>query len=200
MVMIKFLNKDSTKISIRREFLDHKEQLIIFSSFSVIIIILMVFSYVSTQLIPRFYFTYLAIFLLILLYYLCPTSMLILDLEINRWDIKKMVYFIPFSHKIGKISDISKFISYELVDYRKSNPKSKLSFRRKKYISAFQLWGFQGSDEEREKFIIFTRTTYNFSSHEKEMSENNRIGLSLGKYFETLKIPIDYALIRDAER
>ncbi|UYP48533.1 hypothetical protein NEF87_004818 [Candidatus Lokiarchaeum ossiferum] len=199
MVTIKFLNEASTTVAVKREFSDHKEHLLIISSFSLITIVLMIANYISTQKIPRFYYSYLVIFLLIILYFIFPTSILIIDLEKNRWDIKKMLYFIPYNHQIGKISDISRFVSYEMVDHRKKNPKSKLSYRKTKYYSSFEIWGFRDSDGNILKNIFSSRTVYIFSSHEKELRENNRIGLSLEKYFTTLKIPIEYEAIREIE-
>lgn len=199
MVAIKFLNETSTKVALRREFSDHKEQLLIIFSFSAITVILMVANYISDRYIPRFYFSYLVIFLLIVIYFIFPTSIIIFDLEKNRWDIKKMVYFIPYNHQIGKISDISRIVSYEMVDHRKTKPKSKLSYRKTKYFSSFEIWGFKDSGEEITKNSIYNRTVYIYSSHEKELQENNRIGLSLQEYFTTLKIPIDYEVIREIE-
>ncbi len=194
MVNIVFDKNSSTKFTVIREFKDHIEQLLILSIFLVILLISLVIQSIIDNSFPKDMLFYVLVLLFIIIYYIFPTCSISFDLENNRWDYKKLIIKIPYKQNFGLISNVSKINSYEVIDHS-SKKKKKFSIKKTEYFSALQLWLSQKDTKDFDELMIFSRKTYSYSSHNREVEENIRILNGLKSYFEKLEIPIIFDIV-----
>ncbi|MHA1584533.1 MAG: hypothetical protein ACTSWL_04705 [Promethearchaeota archaeon] len=192
------LDQENEIIRMVKETKDNVEQILIVSVFALLALIFNVIELIREESIQVYILLWLILSLLVLIYFILPIAILKFDFKRDYWCSKSLVFFIPYKFEKGKISDISEIKVIE--DIKEEIPKSKFSIKKTLFRSSFELWEFPDKNGEHKKIAFFSRYTYSFESHEKEMNRLTKAEQKLKKIFKKLEIPIDVNFLHIEEK
>jgi len=187
MVNLKFGIENPYKVYIVRNWRDHIDQIKILSIFTIGLLSIAIYLNVINNYSQIYYFIWPLIGLILMLFFLVPTSRTTFDLEKNHWKIQYYAIF-PRKKFEGTISSLSKIISTENVDERR---KSKISLKKSKYYSDLSVLELN-NEGESEKKIFYSNTTYSYQNHKYNVKQNEKIGIVLENFFQNLNLSIEY--------
>jgi len=187
MVNLNFGIENPYKVYIVRNWRDHIDQIKILSIFIIGLLSIAIYLNIINNNSQIYYYIWPLIGLILMLFYLIPTSRTTFDLEKDYWKIQYYAIF-PRKKFEGTISSLSKIISTENVDERR---KSKISLKKSKYYSDLSVLGLN-NEGVSEKKIFYSNTTYSYQSHKYNVKQNEKIGFVLENFFQNLNISIDY--------
>jgi len=183
MVNLNFGIKNPYKVYIVRNWRDHIDQIKILSIFTIGLLFIAIYLNIINNYSQIYYFIWPLIGLILMLFYLVPTSRTTFDLEKNHWKIQYYA-ILPIKKFEGTISSLSKIISTENVDERR---KSKISLKKSKFYSDLSVLELN-NEGESEKKIFYSNSTYSYQSHKYNVKQNEKIGIVLENFFQNLNI------------
>ena len=187
MVKLNFGIENPYKVYIVRNWRDHIEQIKILSIFTIGLLSIAIYLNIINDNSQIYYYIWPLIGSILMLFFLVPTSRTTFDLEKNHW---KIVYYAIFPRKKfeGTISSLSKIISTENVDERR---KYKFSLKKSKYYSDLSVLE-SINENESEKKVFYSNTTFSYHSHKFNVKQNEKIALVLENFFQNLNISIEF--------
>ncbi len=187
MVKLLFGKKNPYEVCIIRNWRDQLDQIKITSLFTIGLLAFAIYQNITYNFSRIYLFMWFLIALILLIYYIVPTSITTFDLEKNHWKIQHYAIF-PIKKIEGTISSLSKIISTENIDERK---KSKLSLKNSKYYSDLSVLESK-YEGKLEKKVLYSCKTYSFHSHKYNVKQNKKIAIVLENFFQNLNLSIEF--------
>ncbi|QEE16578.1 hypothetical protein DSAG12_02408 [Promethearchaeum syntrophicum] len=187
MVEVKFGLKNPYKVYIVRNWRDLIDQIRISSIFTIGLLIVAIYQNIIHNNTRIYFYIWPLISLILLIYFLIPTSKITFDLEKNFWKIQYYA-IVPIKKFEGTISSLTKIISTENIDERK---KYKYSLKNSKLYSDLSVLESNNEGEYKKK-IIYSNKTYSYQSHKYNVKQNEKIGIVLENFFQNLNIQIEF--------
>ena len=199
---MKFEELAPHQIQISRTWRDHREQLVALAIFMVVGIIGLVVVYHQRGWIPGYFYVWILLSGIGFLYYIFPTARAAFDLGGNYWVFARYLLFLPHHMVEGKIAEISMIVVVEKNaefhhSFSENSPRQE---RGDKMHSSLELWGFPNEEEEREKTVVFSRSTFDIHSHYNELNNLRVLAKKMVEYFQARQLPTEYFFLNESNR
>jgi len=196
--MVSITTDTNQRLSIVQNWRDHKESLSILSIFGIFALSGFLYAYLVRQQTVWFLIVWLFIIGLGMISYFIGSNKTIFDFPADSWEIRSHLLFIPTSLYRGKISNISRIVVRQDLNFENRLFKL-LNGKKPIYAALLEVWSFRPDNGDQPKYPITVRRSIDAGSHLKNFHQLIAWGTGIVDAFRVLGIPIDFDIIRESE-